>query len=572
LKDLQNRIQQMLADRKNHIRVISMITALSLLVMFIAPMLFVSPGISLTKNSYSPVKLGNTIVRDYDGNTPINTLIYNSYKPEGESTGANYGGKNEEPGNAYSPASVTLKTLLFGDGTGTNWLKGNETLDQALAKAEDEYFLGLASDFCAFINEDFTAFEADAEGRMAVGGDLKFEGRWNYQIGSGDFASLTPLTQTDDYYNRSGFAHIICGGKLFRINTVSTGNYNEQEDVANAEGWHRNGNTVVYDPEDDMYKKLLVSPDVLDGSLRYGGEKEGDISYSEQAVVEMPGTESGCDHEYLNNVNQLAQMYQYEYIRELIDTVYNKVDQRSEALAIMDSIPGRINGDTVTFDGGNLNATTIYFSLPKWEESIKNVIFENIPNDTSIVVNVGGEKFQIFPGNSGTVKTIFRNSGNDDIVISNNQSNETNNHEWSSRILYNFHEATYGRISENFNGMILAPKADVTAPQECPGHLSGALIAKSFEGGLEFGYRPYRGGSEILGLTSGYVVPVDKFIEGTPNPLPGARFTIQKTDNGVTSTVGGWVSGEGTEYAPLPFTVDFSGDTDYSAVKTYLDA
>ena len=155
MKDLQNRIQQMLADRKNHIRVISMVTALSLLVMFIAPMLLVSPGISLTKNSYSPVKLGNTIVRAYDGNIQISTPIYNSYKLEGESADANYGGKTEEPDNAYSPASVSLKTLLFGDGTGTNWLTGEETLDQALAKAEDEYFLGLASDFCAFINKDF---------------------------------------------------------------------------------------------------------------------------------------------------------------------------------------------------------------------------------------------------------------------------------------------------------------------------------------------------------------------------------------------------------------------------------
>ena len=218
MKDLQNRIQQMLADRKNHIRVISMITALSLLVMFIAPMLLVSPGISLTKNSYSPVKLGNTIVRDYDGTISINTQINNSIIADA----------NEVNGITYSPASVSLKTLLFGDGTGTNWLTGEETLDQALAKAEDEYFLGLASDFCAFINEDFTAFEADAEGRMAVGGDLKFEGRWNYQIGSGDYASVTPLTETDEYQGedneRYGFAHVLCGGKLYRVNTISTGN------------------------------------------------------------------------------------------------------------------------------------------------------------------------------------------------------------------------------------------------------------------------------------------------------------------------------------------------------------
>ncbi len=551
----------MLADRKNHIRVISMITALSLLVMFIAPMLLVSPGISLTKNSYSPVKLGNTIARDYDGNILISTQINNSYKQNGISTGANV--VNDK---IYSPASVPLKTLLFGDGL-NDLINDDDTLEQALDKAANSYFLGLASEFCAFIKGDFTVYDADAEGRVAVGGNLRFEGGWNYQIGSGDFASLTPLTQTYDYDSTSGFAHIICGGKLFRINTVSTGNYNEQENVANDKGWHRNGNTVVYDPEDDMYKKLLVSPDVLDGSLRYGGEKEGDISYSDQVVVEMPGTESGCDHEYLNNVNQLAQMYQYEYIRELIDTVYNKVDQRSEALAIMDSIPGRIadDGETVTFDGENLNATTIYFSLPAWDNRIKKVIFENIPDDTSIVVNVGGENFRIFPGDKGTVQTIFRNNGNDK-VISNNQSNnsqeanDSNNNAASSRILYNFYEATYGRISGNFNGTILASKADVTAPQECPGHLSGALIAKSFEGGLEFGYRPYRGSADIIGLRTGYVIPVEKYVEGSKNRLADARFVLERvTDDNKTVPVYRWASdGKDPSYVPIPLQVNYT--------------
>ena len=37
MKDLQIIIQHMLADRKNHIRVISMITALSLIMMFVMP-------------------------------------------------------------------------------------------------------------------------------------------------------------------------------------------------------------------------------------------------------------------------------------------------------------------------------------------------------------------------------------------------------------------------------------------------------------------------------------------------------------------------------------------------------
>ena len=588
MKDLQNRIQQMLADRKNHIRVISMVTALSLLVMFIAPMLLVSPGISLTKNSYSPVKLGNTIARAYDGNILINTPINNSYKPEGESADANYGGKTEVHDNAYSPASVSLKTLLFGDGTGTNWLKGNETLDQALAKAEDEYFLGLASDFCAFINEDFTAYDADAEGRMAVGGDLSFNNNWNYQIGSGDYATVTPLTETDEYsgeYNqRYGFAHVLCGGTLYRVNTISTGNkaYNQ-----NHPDWHyKNGeyvDTVVYDPEHDMYKKLFV--DTVSGSKCWGpdGDQDGNQDYSNSFSSEYPGDDAGnCNHDYLRSVNQLAQIYNSDTIKvkDIIQKVYEDIKKRSSLLSKIKGIAGHVDGNTVIFDGEGAEGNTVYFTLDKWGEdyngpNINRVEFRNIPENANIVVNVGGKNFNIFGmnGDNRIVKTFI--NGNE--ISQRDGDISTNNSQESGRILYNFYEATEGKIQCNFNGTVLSPKADVTTPaapgdHPCPGHLSGALIANSHWGYIEFGYRPYRGGSEILGLTSGYVVPVDKFIEGTDNKyLPGARFTIEKIEDGVTSTVGGWVSGDSTKYAPLPFKVDFSGDTDYSAVKTYLD-
>ena len=571
MKDLQNRIQQMLADRKNHIRVISMITALSLLVMFIAPMLLVSPGISLTKNSYSPVKLGNTIVRDYDGTISIRTQINNSINEDA----------NVVNNTTYSPDSVELKTLLFGDGAGTAWLTGDETLDQALAKAENEYFLGLASDFCAFIKEDFTAHEADAEGRMAVGGNLRFEGNWNYQIGSGDYASVTPLTETEEYQGeseRSGFAHVLCGGKLYKVNTISTGNAAYKK--TSQADWHvkTNGDvkTIVYDPAHDMYKKLFV--DEVSDSVCLGSN--GVQAYSNSFSTECPGDDGeNCNHTYLGSVNQLAQIYNSDTIKvkDIIQKVYEDIKKRSSLLSKIKGIAGHRDGNTVIFDGAGAEGNTVYFTLDKWGEdyndpNINRVEFVNIPENANIVVNVGGKNFNIFGmnGNNRIVKTFI--NGNE--ISQRDGDISTNNSQESGRILYNFYEAEKGKIQCNFNGTVLSPLADVDTPAadgKCPGHLSGALIANSHDGYIEFGYRPYRGGSEILGLTSGYVVPVDKFIESTPNHLPGARFTIEKTEGNVISTVGGWVSGEGTEYASLPFKVDFSGDTDYSAVKDYLD-
>ena len=76
-------------------------------------------------------------------------------------------------------------------------------------------------------------------------------------------------------------------------------------------------------------------------------------------------------------------------------------------------------------------------------------------------------------------------------------------------------------MDANFNGTVFAPNAEAKSEADCHGHLSGSLIAKSFEGGLEFGYRPYRGtASDILGSTAGYAIPVNKFTENDDHIFP----------------------------------------------------
>ena len=51
MKDLQNRIQQLLNEKKNHNRAVALITALSLLMMFIVPYVGVMPGAAMTENT-----------------------------------------------------------------------------------------------------------------------------------------------------------------------------------------------------------------------------------------------------------------------------------------------------------------------------------------------------------------------------------------------------------------------------------------------------------------------------------------------------------------------------------------
>lgn len=60
-----------------------------------------------------------------------------------------------------------------------------------------------------------------------------------------------------------------------------------------------------------------------------------------------------------------------------------------------------------------------------------------------------------------------------------------NNHVGVTSLLYNFFEATDLTLGKNFQGTILAPYAHTHDGADGHGHLSGALITKSFKGATE---------------------------------------------------------------------------------------
>ena len=62
-------------------------------------------------------------------------------------------------------------------------------------------------------------------------------------------------------------------------------------------------------------------------------------------------------------------------------------------------------------------------------------------------------------------------------------------------------------------------------------HLSGALIAKSFEGFAEFGYRPFTGPISMLGVESNYSIDLYKYSTGTDKLLDGATFGFFPVDD-----------------------------------------
>ncbi len=612
MKELQNFVYKHMDSLKHHKRYLAMLTALSMLVTFIVPLILIEPADSMTKQRLM-------LLAD-DGTMSYPTSFHENISGKDDNMVPNAAGVdgNQVGDVTYSPAQMDILTLLFGaanDGSGNlthqALYAGCETIEEALEVDKETYFLGYASDFCAFIEGDFTATEADAEGRVAVGGDLSFTPKgnsiWNYQVGSGDYATMKPLQSIsgyEEYNNMYGFASALVGGKMFRINTLSTGyghtrtskdSLSQEEIRADIDaGYHavnkdnKYSYSVYYKPEDGLYKYFIV--DNAEGSAHYFKDTGEDIPYNKnypdvecthdyKADCEICATNSET-HSYLGNINELAQMYSMPdgyTVGGLIRDTFEYVRSRSEVLTRIDSINVTPNGENIIFDAtGKVkpDAKTVYFTVDNWTGDYGYIEFKGIPENASVIVNCNNSGVVYAVGGQNNAKkdvtTVFNGK-----PIS-NKDGPGNNSPESSRILYNFPNATELHINGNFNGTILAPNADVKSKEnECTGHLSGALIAKSFYGGLEFGYRPYRAGNDILGMTSGYEVPVDKLIANTETLLPGALFEIAEIlldengneilDNGkrAEQVLSIFESGNSTKYVALPSYVDFSGNTLY---------
>ncbi len=629
MKELQNFVYKYMDSLKHHKRYLAMLTALSMLVTFIVPLILIEPADSMTgvlvckkvvHTHNAECYVGNTLVCNIEEHIHTNECYKKvsllSLKGDGASNTNVHadnenipnagGGQNQdgsytsadahpvdESGSAYyNPAKLSLYTLLFGELNDeakeqgkTHWVDPEQSLVDNLELVDDEYFLGFASDFCAFIESDFTAFDADAEGRMFVGGDLIFKGipdgnKWNYQVGAGDYGQFTPILQTDEYGHLTGFASGIIGGKVYRLGTMTTGAYaslgGDQTKLLpeGRDPRHTDGNDVFLYPEEGAYKRFIVGN--LKDSLHY--DEDGavaDISYGLSCNHLYANVnceickDSSSDHSYLGNVNELSQFYIYDDVRTILEKTFDTLRARSLSLASIESREAVANGNTLTLDATDIgDAKTVYFKVANWDDFTKVDI--KVPDkrikktekspytndeetitelDLNIIVSCDDKEIDIY----GTQTLV-----NGQQISKRGEANSTNNHPLSSNILYNFYNATSVTFNGgcNFNGTVLAPNANATSPEKCPGHLSGALIAKSFYGGLEFGYRPYRGGVDIFGMTSGYAVPVDK-VDQSGDPLPGALFAIKEGGKFVSL----FESGSGTNFAALPSRVDFTGGT-----------
>lgn len=543
MKDFLYVVEDYIKKHKNGKRALAALVSLSVFVSFAVPMMLTEPAVSQTRDSFAPVGdlLASQMFNAADG------IL-----------------------NVAGDESRSEKTLLIGDGR--DWADGCNSAAEVIEAAKEKYFLGIAADFCVFIEEDFMPTDSDAEGRAAIGGNVitkcysvKDEKYYNYQFGDGDYGNEIPLTDLEDYKEVSQFASLITNGYIYNVNLMGEKGNDEQK------------RKIVY-----------VHNYNAEDCLHIDWESQGQIQYVQS-----------CRNCY--NCNELSNIFtrdvplinfteQFEFMREQSQAL----ERKQGKVAAVDTA-----AKTITFDAGGGSAKTVYFTLdatgidnlegytfkfeniPTFDEIVKHEINkENHPGVetefhkiANIVVNVIGENINIgskenVPGDTPHTVHTYVNG----IQISNVQTGVedatwSNNHPYSENILYNFtdyndeKEDQWITLSSNFNGTILAPDANVISSKIGCGHLSGALIAKSFEGGQEFGYRPYRGSVDILETQMGYVLPFSKVIAGDDKSLAGAKFNI-KDDNG--KTVSSFISKDGNpNYVNFPTEIAFDGSKNY---------
>ncbi len=539
MRELQSILNNYISNTEKQKRHLAILVTLSLLVSFIVPYILVEPADSLTKDSYNLSYYGADVLSS-EGNMVSNLN----------------GGQdaNIVNGVVYSSGQLSEVTLLIGDGV--EWAADCLTADDVIDAAKREYFLGIASDFCVFLLGDFNLATADSEGRVAVGGDIKFSGAYNYQIGNGDYTDGTPLKETDNYKGVTNYAHAIVNGTVTNINTLSQGKLNSD--------------SYYYPLDGDLYKRLVIGGNIDDCkhySWSTGSAKQ--VNYS-----------TGCKHDDYTP-NEVAQFYQAQLIdfEETFGWLESQSEKLSKKTATGTTSPVENGVITFTGPGTDSDAVTIYFNLPEWDPSINQVRFDDVPETANLIVNCGGNIVKIGPEGSGSTFSTYINGE----VISKTDSSgsdvNANNKKESEQILYNFYECgtdttnlpvtKHGNndvpyslfINVNFNGTVMAPYAIVASDEACRGHISGALIAQTFTGGLEFGYRPYRGTTDILGSTAGYVIPFDKLAPNGEH-LEGASLVIKDEEGKIVES---WKSGTDTQYITLPSEIDLEGGTDYTA-------
>ena len=550
--------------------------------------------------------------------------------------------QNANISSYYGGDETDQVTLLAGNSAknGGNEVRGKTVLE-TIQNYRNTYMLGVASDFCVFLEDDFWVTQSDAEGRVAVGGNIYADLPWdlNYVIGAGDYYWHTPLDELlvdeNQQSNRLGAATVILGGYLYGSlhdtyyaypPATSLGfrsKFEGQYQVNGQDAATDNHGELLVVPTEKTSKKLVINKNSLtsDDIKAYF-----DTQYTPSNIPEFTSYWSSLTgrktdspvipSSSLGNYQSIDQ--KQTYVTQLLDfsDSFNYLRSASQNLATAkteftvefrednthygypesNKDNRQNNGTTKTLvltyvgdqpeqddeegirltadeEGETAKRDCVYLTLTSEQFAMFTeatfIEFENIPElpETRFIVDISDtlssprDNVHLVPWNYAFIlinvldkgdlhlTNLDRSSGQKYTTINgryisrygdNDNKNDSlydaasqrNNHAGVTSLLYNFPNADKIILGNNFQGTILAPDALVTDEftereyggngydnVNSRGHLSGALIANSFKGATEFGYRPFTGPASILinDLT------VTKKVEGY-NPDPNVGF------------------------------------------------
>ena len=338
-----------------------------------------------------------------------------------------------------------------------------ELLGSTVEEADSAYLLGISNLFNVFLENDFTPKGSDCEGRLAIGGSMVNKGEYNnYMVGCA-LTGYAPGVKDGNYAE-----YIVLGENLSRVSFGNGSQPQESTTVGGTPNWWydrpRNivisENTGVKNGEGNDFS----AGDLNGSTIYYSAENDPIINFEDE---------------------------------------FTKLSKTSFQLASYDGVDAVYEGDTLymtaTENDIKVNGADdwgyIFFDVESnWIENAKNV-YVNVPENCYVVMNISGSAVNTYDLNfSNSASYGDGNAAKPNFYFNNKQLGEyeqlENNVDEATLILANFYEASSLYISNSFIGTILAPNADVEGTW---GHLSGSLIAKSFEGETEFGYKTFKG-------------------------------------------------------------------------------
>jgi len=307
--------------------------------------------------------------------------------------------------------------------------------------------LGDASQYNAFIKNDFTTKSADTQGRIAVGGDFNVNG--NHDIGY----------RIDDYGMGDG-PSLVVGGNVNKTGGASFNIYGNAPAPASGDlvyaGQINNNGTVITERVDGQIEANLIKVDKNNLPVDF------DSAFS--------------------HLNKLST----DLMNATSHGVGIKDDQRAGSPLVF--TPTTTPGDNV-----------YVFNVSQEQINANSSIFvEDISSDATIVFNITNENNIAGKGNWKNYECVEGQENCAELsqiavsingeLVSDHLNKKDLDNRIDNQVLFNFGNATNVNIAASVYGSILAPNADIKGVS---GHVYGQIIGKSWESDMQINYNPF---------------------------------------------------------------------------------